>query len=93
MASKQAIAKLQREIFGRLPNKNIRTGTKILKKRLVAELENRYYLDPIAPIARKVTPGYTTEKEERRLLKLEQLRRRGKGPPKKGAGKRSKRKG
>ena len=35
-------------------------------------------------------PLYTTEIQERRLAKLRLLRTRGKGPPKKGSGKRSK---
>jgi small subunit ribosomal protein S33 len=35
---------------------------------------------------------YTSEIQQRRLDKLDQLRRRGKGPPKKGAGKRAQKK-
>ena len=35
-------------------------------------------------------PEYTSEIQQRRLDKLETLRRRGKGPPKKGSGKRKK---
>ena len=54
MASKQAIYKLQREIFGQLPNKNVKTGHKILKKQFTGILEGRYYLDPIDSVARKV---------------------------------------
>mmetsp|Transcript_22995 Transcript_22995/g.27215 ORF Transcript_22995/g.27215 Transcript_22995/m.27215 type:complete len:92 (-) Transcript_22995:194-469(-) len=91
MATKQAIYKLQREIFGQLPNKHIKTGHKILKKRWTGILDNRYYLDPIDSIARMVMPGYKTAQEERRLQKLDILRRRGKGPPKKGSGKKKKR--
>lgn len=90
MASKEAVSKLTREIFGQLPNRNIRTGHQALKKRLTGFLENRYYPESITPIARMMTPGYLTEKEQRRQLKLDQLRRRGKGPPKKGSGKRKK---
>lgn len=90
MASRQAISKLTQEIFNQLPNKGIRTGAKILKKRWTGELEARYYPESITKIARKVSPGYVTAQEERRLLKLDTLRRRGKGPPKKGSGKRKK---
>ena len=54
MASRQAIAAVQRQIFGTLPNKNIRTGNQILKKRLKGEFVARYYLDPIEPYARIV---------------------------------------
>jgi hypothetical protein len=35
-------------------------------------------------------PIYTSELQERRSAKLQKLRQRGKGPPKKGSGKRSK---
>jgi hypothetical protein len=35
-------------------------------------------------------PGFETELEERQRLKLEFLKRRGKGPPKKGSGARKK---
>jgi hypothetical protein len=38
----------------------------------------------------QANPGFMTEQEERRHFKLIQLRRRGKGPPKKGSGKRKK---
>jgi hypothetical protein len=54
MASKQAIAKLTRDIFGQLPNKNIRTGHQVLKKRQIGPYLERYYVDPIDSIARKV---------------------------------------
>jgi hypothetical protein len=37
-------------------------------------------------------PGFKTDLEERREAKLLYLRRRGKGPPKKGSGARSKKK-
>ena len=73
-----------------MPIKNIRTGHQVLKKRLVGPLEARYYPEDIAPVVRKINPGWTTEIQQRRLDKLEILRRRGKGPPKKGAGKRKK---
>ena len=35
-------------------------------------------------------PEYTSELQARRLKKLEALRQRGKGPPKKGSGKKKK---
>mmetsp|Transcript_24523 Transcript_24523/g.23579 ORF Transcript_24523/g.23579 Transcript_24523/m.23579 type:complete len:92 (-) Transcript_24523:308-583(-) len=90
MASRQAIAAVQRQIFGTLPNKNVRTGNQVLKKRFTGPMLERYYLEPIEPSARFTMPEYTSEIQQRRLDKLETLRRRGKGPPKKGSGKRSK---
>ena len=38
-------------------------------------------------------PGWKNAKEERRAQKLHILRRTGRGPPKKGAGKKTKKKG
>ena len=55
MASRQAIAKLTKEIFGALPIKGIRTGNQFLKKRHTAVLENRYYVESIDSYARKVS--------------------------------------
>lgn len=55
MASRLAISKLRQEIFGELPNKGIRTGASILKKRWTGVLEARYYPESITNIARKVS--------------------------------------
>ncbi len=54
MASRKAISKLTQEVFGYLPNKGIRTGNSVLKKRWTGLLEARYYPDDITDIARKV---------------------------------------
>ncbi|KAL9190766.1 hypothetical protein ACHAXT_000472 [Thalassiosira profunda] len=97
MASRAArIAAAAREIFGTLPNRGVRTGMQFLKKPLTGAYEARYYMEPIEPYARKAQrycphfPIYTSDLQERRSNKLRILRQRGKGPPKKGSGKRSK---
>ena len=55
MASRAAkIAAVAREIFGTLPNRNVRTGLQFLKKPLTGAYEARYYMEPIEPYARKV---------------------------------------
>ncbi|KAL3795093.1 hypothetical protein ACHAWO_009256 [Cyclotella atomus] len=91
MASRaQRIAAVAREIFGTLPNRNARSGAQILKKPLTAHYHERWYMEPIEPAARATSPQYTSELQERRTAKLQKLRQRGKGPPKKGSGKRSK---
>ncbi|KAL3785368.1 hypothetical protein HJC23_011051 [Cyclotella cryptica] len=91
MASRAArIAAVAREIFGTLPNRNARSGAQILKRPLVGAYHARWYMEPIEPFARATNPLYTSELQERRTAKLQKLRQRGKGPPKKGAGKRSK---
>mmetsp|Transcript_4663 Transcript_4663/g.10273 ORF Transcript_4663/g.10273 Transcript_4663/m.10273 type:complete len:92 (+) Transcript_4663:274-549(+) len=91
MASRASrIAAVAREIFGTLPNRGVRTGLQFLKKPLIGPYINRFYLEPIEPAARVTMPSYTSELQQRRLDKLRVLRQRGKGPPKKGSGKRSK---
>mmetsp|Transcript_11601 Transcript_11601/g.25118 ORF Transcript_11601/g.25118 Transcript_11601/m.25118 type:complete len:99 (-) Transcript_11601:368-664(-) len=98
MASRASkIAAVAREIFSTLPNRGrVRTGMQFLKKPLTGAYEKRYYMEPIEPYARRaqracpLIPIYTSELQERRSLKLRMLRQRGKGPPKKGSGKRSK---
>jgi uncharacterized protein YihD (DUF1040 family) len=47
---------------------------------------------PCASARDQVIPGFKTDLEDRREAKLLYLRRRGKGPPKKGSGARSKKK-
>ena len=54
MATREAITRLTRQIFGTLPNKNISTGHQLLKKRHTAILDARYYIDSIESAARMV---------------------------------------
>jgi len=42
---------------------------------------------------KQVIPGFKSELEERKHAKLSLMKRRGKGPPKKGAGARAQKKG
>uniref|UniRef100_A0A7S1BPW1 Small ribosomal subunit protein mS33 n=1 Tax=Corethron hystrix TaxID=216773 RepID=A0A7S1BPW1_9STRA len=66
-----------------------RTGNKVIGKELVGHKLVRYYPEDIVRSARLVLNDYNTPKQQRRLDKLTELRRKGKGPPKKGAGKRA----
>jgi small subunit ribosomal protein S33 len=86
------IDEASRKCFGNRPIVNFRTGFKILKRRPIGPVINDYYIPNMAPMFRKVDPGFKTELEERRYEKLIKLRAKGKGPPKKGQGKRSKKK-
>eukprot|EP00594_Rhizosolenia_setigera_P002635 CAMPEP_0178949710 /NCGR_PEP_ID=MMETSP0789-20121207/6220_1 /TAXON_ID=3005 /ORGANISM="Rhizosolenia setigera, Strain CCMP 1694" /LENGTH=94 /DNA_ID=CAMNT_0020630299 /DNA_START=137 /DNA_END=421 /DNA_ORIENTATION=- len=89
MASKDAISRVAKQIFGALPNKNVKTGNKALRQTLVGTYIAGYYPETIDKAAKLSLPEYKTPKQERRLKKLETLRQRGKGPPKKGAGKKA----
>ncbi|CAM6009161.1 unnamed protein product [Sphagnum balticum] len=72
-------------IFGHVIGNGQRSGHKVLRKKLIGEKLLGWYETPI----QKRDPMYEDPKEKRRLLKLERLKRRGKGPPKKGHGKRA----
>mmetsp|Transcript_18269 Transcript_18269/g.21085 ORF Transcript_18269/g.21085 Transcript_18269/m.21085 type:complete len:107 (+) Transcript_18269:127-447(+) len=92
-AVKAGIAKMKYDIFGTLPQLNQKSGFKHLKKMHKGPYVARYYPEPIAKSARLAIPGFKTELEERRREKVDFLRRKAKGAPKKGSGKRSKKKG
>jgi small subunit ribosomal protein S33 len=85
------IQAVREEVLGWSPPSlnNMRTGKRFARQQLDAVYLNQYYTETesIDVAARKVIRGWKNEKEERRAAKLVLLRRRGKGPPKKGAGK------
>jgi hypothetical protein len=85
------IQAVREEVLGWSPPSlnNMRTGKRFARKQLDAVYLNQYYTEneSIDVSARKVIKGWKNEREERRAAKAAQLRRRGKGPPKKGAGK------
>ncbi|CAJ1953716.1 unnamed protein product [Cylindrotheca closterium] len=82
----------RQEIFGHVPQLNVRSGSKIAKKQFTGTYLAKYYPESINKYARMVHENWETEEEEYRRVKLTQRRRKGKGPPKKGAGARSKKK-
>lgn len=80
------------KVFGNMPIVNRRTGFKLLKRKPIGPYVVQHYLPDFAPMFRKADPTFRTELEENRIDKLIRLKRRGKGPPKKGLGKRNTRK-
>lgn len=78
-----------RRIFGNLPTGQQRNGNKILKRKLQGPLMGAYLQKPFQHVAQGIVNSWLGEEEQRRKEKLAWLRRRGKGPPKKGEGKRS----
>mmetsp|Transcript_62592 Transcript_62592/g.180041 ORF Transcript_62592/g.180041 Transcript_62592/m.180041 type:complete len:105 (+) Transcript_62592:116-430(+) len=80
----------RQEIFGHLPQLNIQSGHQKAKKSFTGPYLARYYPESINKYARKIHDGWETEEEEYRRLKTMQRRRKGKGKPQKGAGKRKK---
>lgn len=67
---------------------NARTGRKVLRKRLAGPTIAAWYPPSLEDI-RTTAAEYTSEQEEYRADKLGRLKRRGKGPPKKGQGKKA----
>lgn len=76
---------IRARIFGTHIGNGLRSGRKVLRRPLLgAKLAAWYPPDPI-----KHDPLMLNLKAEAAKLKLDRLRRRGKAPPKKGAGKRA----
>ena len=80
-----------RKCFGNLPMVNYRTGFKILKQQPIGPLMSRHEFDfNNGKVWRQqLDPTFKTEEEERSADALFRLKARGKGPPKKGQGKRA----
>ena len=91
-AMKAVIAESARKVFGNRPVVPYRTGFKHLARRPVAPIATNHYVEDMTRNFKAVAKDYTSEIEERRTEALGRLRRRGKGPPKKGQGKRASRK-
>jgi len=73
------------EIFGHHVGNGLPSGRKVLRKPMIGDALVAYYPKSLA----RSDPLFTAPDETRRKVKLERLRRRGKGPPKKGEGKRA----
>lgn len=89
---KLIINEAARKCFGNLPIVNHRTGFKLLKQKPIGPMVTNYYLPNYDRQFKAVVPEFKTELEQRRSDQLDRFRRFGKGPPKKGQGKRSKKK-
>ncbi|KAK8694413.1 hypothetical protein V6N13_071966 [Hibiscus sabdariffa] len=73
-------------IFGHILNPTgQRSPHKVLRKKLIGDKVAEWYPYDI----KNDDPLVMAQEEEERLLKLEMLKRRGKGPPKKGQGRRA----
>ena len=79
------IARVAARVFGHHLGDGRPSGRKILRAPLIGEQLAAYYPKSMAAL----DPLFTAPDETRRKVKLERLKRRGKGPPKKGEGKRA----
>lgn len=91
-ALQAVIKEASRVCFGNLPIVPYRTGFKYLKQNPSGPMAANYYLPDMTKTFRQFAPDFLTEQEDRRADALVRLRRRGKGPTKKGEGKRAKKK-
>ncbi|CAL9185747.1 small ribosomal subunit protein mS33-like [Musa acuminata AAA Group] len=85
-AALQGVAEARARIFGHILNPTgKRSPHKILRKKLIGDKVAQWYPYDI----KNDDPLVIAREEKQRLAKLEMLKRRGKGPPKKGQGKRA----
>ncbi|XP_010674327.2 uncharacterized protein LOC104890511 [Beta vulgaris subsp. vulgaris] len=85
-AALRGVTEARAQIFGHVLNPmSQRSAHKVLRKKLIGEKVAEWYPYDI----KHDDPVVMAQKEEERLSKLEMLKRRGKGPPKKGHGKRA----
>jgi small subunit ribosomal protein S33 len=81
----ETIEQIRSRIFGTHIGDGLRSGRKVLRAPLLGEKLAAYYPEDIV----KADPLMISIKAEKAKLKLDRLKRRGKAPPKKGAGKRA----
>ncbi|GAB4840866.1 hypothetical protein Ancab_021626 [Ancistrocladus abbreviatus] len=82
----RGVAEARARIFGHVLNPTgQRSPHKVLRKKLIGEKVAQWYPYDI----KRDDPLVMARLEQERLSKLEMLKRRGKGPPKKGQGKRA----
>ncbi|KAL0908758.1 hypothetical protein M5K25_023267 [Dendrobium thyrsiflorum] len=85
-AALQGVTEARARIFGHVLNPTgKRSPHKILRKKLIGEKVAQWYPYDI----KNDDPLILAREEKERLAKLEMLKRRGKGPPKKGQGRRA----
>ena len=77
------------KIFGNRPVVPYRTGHKYLLQNPTGPMAVNYYPTDPTEAFKKASPDFATDVEDRRREALARMRRKGKGPPKKGQGKRA----
>ena len=82
------LAAARERVFGLFPGAPAHTGRAYLTRRLVGPVLAAYYPMPLSDLNDDL---YTDPRDARKAAKLQRLKRRGKGPPKKGQGKRAQR--
>ena len=91
-ALKAVITDSANRIFGNLPVVPYKTGNKIWRQKPLGPTMMDHYVPDMTRMFKSQAPEFETEERERRIAALANLKRTGRGPPKKGQGKRSQRK-
>ena len=81
----KSIDEARARIFGHVIGNGERSAHKVLRRKMIGQKIVAWYPTPI----QKQDPMFEDPKIKRRAIKNERLKRRGKGPPKKGHGKRA----
>lgn len=91
VVEQKALEEARYRLFGALPTGQKRNGNKFLKRALAGPSLTRWYFPAMKQRhIKQFADGVLDEKWVHRQFQLAELRRRGKGPPKKGEGKRAK---
>tara|TARA_B110000091_G_C13320252_1_gene272081 strand:- start:9 stop:362 length:354 start_codon:yes stop_codon:yes gene_type:complete len=85
-AFKALISEAAAKCFGNRPIVPYRTGFKYLLQKPTGPTAVHYYPKDAVPHFKKASSDFRTDEEERREETYMRLKRRGKGPPKKGEG-------
>jgi small subunit ribosomal protein S33 len=88
-AIKTIIKESADKIFGNRPIVPYRTGYKHLLQKPTGPTAVNYYIQDSTKAFKKASPDFADDLEDRRKEALARMRRKGKGPPKKGQGKRA----
>ncbi len=88
----KVIDESSRKVFGNLPIVPYRTGFKLLRTKPIGPLLNSYFPHDFTKNFRSVLDNFQTDLEQRRANALLRAKRQGKGPPKKGEGRRASKK-
>ncbi|CAG8478920.1 mitochondrial ribosomal subunit S27-domain-containing protein [Gigaspora rosea] len=89
-----ALAKLRAKLFNNVYNPtNVRTGNKVLRQRLIGPTVTNWYPKQLIKV-REITDMFpefklVNQQEKQRFEDIAKRKRRGKGAPKKGKGKRA----
>ena len=91
-AAKALIKEASDKIFQNLPIVQHKTGFKLFRRMPIGPIVSNYFPIDTTQNFRDISPGFETLEEEIKRDRFDRMKKNGKGPPKKGQGKRSSKK-